>query len=95
MFKTPLSEIRAPRPLRQQTTSTADTTSFLSDGKVRGAGGRAGVVVVMVVVAGMEPSTPSTAYARHFRVSCHACVEGLSLPSPSTLLFLIEFSVSM
>lgn len=38
MFKTPLSEIRAPRPLRQQTTSTADTTSFLSEGEVRGAG---------------------------------------------------------
>lgn len=38
MFKTPLSEIRAPRPSRQQTTSTADTTSFLSEGKVRGAG---------------------------------------------------------
>lgn len=49
----------------------------------------------MVVVAGMEPSIPSTAYTRHFRVGCHACVEGLSLPSPPALLFLTEFCVSM
>lgn len=49
----------------------------------------------MLAVAGMEPSTPSAAYTTHFRVGCHACVEGLSLPSPPALWFLIEFSVSM
>ena len=59
-------------PWSRETTSFADISSFLS--KWRGGG----------VSSWDAASTPSTAYTRHFRVGCHACVKGL--PPPCTVV---------
>lgn len=58
---------QAPRSFKQETTSVADMTSFLSKWKEEAGGERA--------------STPPSAYTRHFRVGCHAYVKGLFSPS--------------
>lgn len=81
MFQTSLgndSESRAPRSLKRETTSVADISSFLSKGK--GEPGWDGA------------STLLTAYTRHFRVGCHACVEALFFPA---LLFHTVCGVSL
>lgn len=65
MFQTSLrndSESRALRSLKLEPTSVADISCFLS--KWKGQAGWDGA------------STLSTAYTRHFRVGCHACVKG-------------------
>lgn len=70
MFQTSLgndSESWAPRSLKRETTSIADISWFLSKGK-RGEAGWDGA------------STLSTAYTRHFRVGCHACVKAFFFP---------------
>lgn len=85
MFQTSFrndSESRALRSLKQETTSVADISSFLSKGKRE---------------AGWDgASTLSTAYTRHFRVGCHACVKALffSFFSPA-LLFHTVYGVSL
>lgn len=81
MFQTSLgndSESQALRSLKQETTSVADISTFLS--KWKGEAGWDGA------------STPSTAYTRHFRVGCHACVKGLFFPA---LLFHTVYGVSL
>lgn len=72
------SESRAPRPLKRETTSVADISSFLS--KWKGEAGWDGA------------STLSTAYTRHFRVGCHACLKALF---PPALLFHTVYGVSL
>ncbi len=72
------SESRAPRSLKREPTSVADISWFLS--KWKGEAGRDGA------------STLPTAYTRHFRVGCHACVKSFF---PSALLFHIVCGVSL
>lgn len=43
----------------------------------------------------MEPQLYSTAYTRHFRVGCHACVKALFFFFPPALLFHTVYGVSL
>lgn len=86
MFQTSLgnnSESRAPRSLKRETTSIADISCFVFFIEGEGGGGEAGCD---------GASTLSTAYTRHFRVGCHACVKALFFPA---LLFHTVYGVSL